>query len=921
MNKAIPTEGSTQNALILSLNSPSATLANSGGKGAALARLVREGRNVPAGFIVTTRAYRAFVAEADLHTTIESALADLDPSAQDHPSQLEAASTTIRAAFEQAALSPEIESTITEGYSNLPAGSASNSPAVAVRSSATAEDLPDQSFAGQQESYLNVSGADALLDATRLCFSSLWTARAIGYRTKMGIGQNDISMAVVVQVMVPAEVSGVLFTANPSTGARDEIVINASYGLGEAIVSGEVTPDEVVLARDGLAIKEMKLGAKERMIVSEAGQGVRNQEVDAHAREAQALSDLRLRELAALGLEIETSSGAVPQDIEWALAFDQLWVLQSRPITQLPAPPLPDIWEPPMPGSRWIRRQVVEHMPDPLSPLFEELYLHEGLDHSMDIMFQYMGKSIALGYDQIIDMPIMATVNGYAYMRADIKLDGLKGLWIVLKIYLTALPHLLRTWLPHWRDEILPAYRDTIARWKDVDASALSDAELLEGIRAIATADADYWYAASMPIGIAKVTDGMLDRFLSSKALIRKLERSHDREVGEAGATNPLTARLTSGHFLRGFPSKTLDAQTELVRMSERIHGNEALRELVHETKATQLVHVLEATETPEAEALLEDLRGYLDRYGHLVYSLDFAVPTQAEDPLPVVAGLKAMSEGEARSVEDLKASFVREREREAERLLGVLGPLRRPIFRKLLAWAQRYTPHREEAMFHVGWGWPTLRSLALELGRRLTEVGTLDESQQVFFLERAELESASQARGTGEAREDLRVLARERVALRDAQMRLHPPGTVPVGYRYKLGPIDMTMFETQKLNTDEREDQLDGFAVSPGRVTAPASVIMSPADFEKMRPGSILVCPTTTPAWTPLFGQAAGLVTDIGGILAHGSIVAREYGIPAVMGTGNATKRVVDGQMITIDGARGVVELGGLVSSDQSNT
>jgi pyruvate,water dikinase len=231
---------------------------------------------------------------------------------------------------------------------------------------------------------------------------------------------------------------------------------------------------------------------------------------------------------------------------------------------------------------------------------------------------------------------------------------------------------------------------------------------------------------------------------------------------------------------------------------------------------------------------------------------------------------------------------------------------LRRRLFRKLLGWAQRFGPYREESLFYVGAAWPTLRRLALELGERLVEAGTLTTPDDVFYLQSAELIEAYNARKEDRARSDLGKVAGSR---RELRKRLHPPGMVPEKSKFKLGPMDFSAFETQKRNAND-SNTLNGFAVSPGKVTAPASVILSPADFEQMKPDTALVCPTTTPAWTPLFSLALGLATDIGGILAHGSIVAREYRIPAVMGIGNVTRRIVSGQMITVDGDSGTVTI-----------
>jgi pyruvate,water dikinase len=882
------------------------TLAEAGGKGASLARLAAADLPVPDGFIISTAAYEQFVAAADLRSVIAAAL---DGLAADEPAALTATSESIRAAFEAAAVPSSIVTAVERAYEALAVPTVAV-PTVAVRSSATAEDLPELSFAGQQETFLSVRGAEAVVDAVRSCWASLWTARAIGYRARMGIGQDEIAMAVVVQAMVPAEVSGVLFTANPSTGARDEILINASYGLGEAIVSGEVTPDGYLLEREGFAIREAVLGTKEVAIVPVAldgqdAQGVERRAVGPAERAAHALPEPQLRALAALGVEVEQLFDGQPQDIEWALAAGRLWLLQARPITKLPPAPLVDVtWEHPQPDSAWIRRQVVEHMPDPLSPLFEELYLHDGMERSIEVFMREFDMDMAM-IDRMMDRPYFATVNGFAYMRANYRLS-LSVFASVMRIYVKTLPKMMRTFLPYWRDVRLKSYHETIDRWRmtDTELEAAEDARLLDGIRELAAEDAIYWFAASMPIAVAKVTDGLLGRF------VKQLERKRKRAMKRGGSDSGVEGEpWSSAGFLRGFPSDALDAEVALEAMAKQVREDEALRERVLARPAGELMDVLASA--PSGGAVREALAAYLEQYGHQIYSLDFATPTQAEAPLPVLLGLKALVAHPERDARALQATFVAERERLATKALRTFGLIRRPIFRKALSWAQRYAPLREEALFHVGAGWPTLRRLALELGGRLADAGSLDAADDVFFLRSDELLAASEARAAGTARADLGDLASERRSLREAQMRLHPPQTVPVDYRFKFGPFDMGAFETQKRNPQEGEP-LQGFAVSPGRVTAPASVILSPADFEHMKPDTILVCPTTTPAWTPLFAQAAGLVTDIGGVLAHGSIVAREYGIPAVMGTGVATERIRDGQMVRVDGDAGTVEVVG---------
>jgi pyruvate,water dikinase len=241
---------------ILSLADSRATLAVAGGKGASLARLVAAGLPVPDGFHLTTEAYQQFVAENNLQPHIVAALEAVDPSVS---ASLEAASRTIRELFSRAQMPSAIAGAVAQAYAALSGAQ----PYVAVRSSATAEDLPGLSFAGQQETYLNVQGVTAVLEAVQRCWASLWTARAIGYRAQHGIDQGSISLAVVVQLLVPAEAAGILFTANPVTGAREQALISAAWGLGESIVGGMVTPDTITVDKLSGEVLEQETADKQ----------------------------------------------------------------------------------------------------------------------------------------------------------------------------------------------------------------------------------------------------------------------------------------------------------------------------------------------------------------------------------------------------------------------------------------------------------------------------------------------------------------------------------------------------------------------------------------------------------------------------------------------------------------------------------
>jgi rifampicin phosphotransferase len=868
-----------------------------GGKGANLGEMTAAGLLVPPGFVLTTDAYGAFVQKHGLQEQIVQIASHA--RAGNLPS-IEEAADAIQRLFLDAEIPDDVAESLRAAYAVLHAG------AVAVRSSATAEDLLSASFAGQQDTYLDVRTAEALLEAVKKCWASLWTARAIVYRARQGIEHAGAAMGVVVQMMVPAEVSGILFTANPITGSRDELVVNASYGLGAAIVSGEVSPDTYVVDRESLAPKETRLGTKEVMIIAGGqgmeGEGTKKQSVPAARRGEAALTARLLGELAALGLRVEELFG-LPQDIEWAVADGSMWLLQARPITNLPPAPLRNVrWDPPIPGTVWMRRQVVEHMPEPLSPLFAELYLQEGLARSIESFAQSLFEMQSLitnvtdipkVLEEFLPGPFSVTVNGYAYSIASFRFHwGLVPL--ILRVYVGVLPALLRRGVAYWRDQAVPAYGQNIAYWQEIDPAAAADEELLRGVRELAIADAEYWFAAAVPLGLTRATDAVLDSFLKSVA-------------GGRGSSGSPGVRPTSGPYLRGFSSKAVEAQAELEAIAEQIRRSATLSERMIAAPAARLLDVL--AEDPQGQPLLDDLQRYLDRYGHQIYNLDFAVPTLADDPLPVLLSLAAAVRNPGRDALAHQRKLAQEREALVKSTAQVLNPIQRPIFRLLLGWAQRFAPYREEAIFYVGAAWPALRRLALELGRRLTDAGSLGEPDDIFYLNSWELKAAINARAGRAGRPELARLAQERRELREARKRLDPPLSVPPDATLQFGPIRFAIFEPQVGNAGEGPT-LNGFAISPGRVTANASVIRSPQDFETMVPDTILVCPTTTPAWTPLFSQAAGLVTDIGGALAHGSIVAREYGIPAVMGTGVATQRIHNGERVLVDGDAGTVTL-----------
>ena len=850
-----------------------------GGKGLSLARMARAGFPVPSGFTIATSAYRQFVVDVGLQATIVELTR---PRVVGGVASFEAASQRIRALFAESPLNDELKDAIRGAYARL--GPAE--PPVAVRSSANAEDLPELSFAGQHDTFLNTRGIDAVIMALRNCWASLWTERAMGYRHENGIEQQSVAMGVVVQRMVESDVSGVLFTANPTTGDRSEMIVNASFGLGEAIVSGEVTPDTFIVDRDSLKTKETSVGTKELMIVTAGGQGTRTRESSTAERQRLSLEAPALEDLARLAADVEQHFDGVPQDIEWALSGSELSLLQSRPITNLPPAPLKDVtWEVTEPGSKLERDQVVEFMPGPLSPLFQDLYL-PALDVAYYLMRVSQGGPEVGGatYRQLAKFlggqhGGQSIVNGYAYRHFPppgnpFVLRPQGGRARRSRFNVRDVSRGYHETPRRWRHEELPKYLRTVELWRQLDPTTAEDERLLAGIRTLSWADAHYWRFVDEVLAFPRCADEALQEFLAQHAP---------------------GANLTSGMLLDGSGSPTMRAPIALWRIAERIRSEAALREPVTTTPAHRLLATLDGF--AEGRAVVGEIARYLAEYGHQIYSLDFAEPTPSQDPTQVLSLLKSLVLDDDYDPAAQQAE-TRARRRQALRdasrhFRGRLGWR----FRWRLFWAQHYYPNRDESQFYLGAAWPVLQRLALELGRRLVAVGTLTKPDDVYYLDGSELDRAIEARRDDLPTPDLGHKADERRELREARKRLSPPATIPP----RTPPLD---------ESEDSPDTIKGVPVSPGKVTAEVSVILSLADFDQMRPHSILVCPLTTPAWTQLFPHAVGLATDVGGITAHGSIVAREYGIPAVLGLGDITKRLSSGQTITIDGDAGTVTI-----------
>ncbi len=869
-----------------------------GGKGANLGGLIQAQVPVPGGFVVTTEAYRSFVVENGVWPKIQTAL---ESSRLDNPEELESASEKIRALFSDAIVSRGVIDELSEAYCSL-----GEFEHVAVRSSATAEDLPDLSFAGQQDTYLNIVGQAALLDALVRCWASLWTARAIAYRARNGIAQEEVTLAVVVQKMVQSEASGVMFTANPMSENRDQIVIDATIGLGEALVSGLVEPDNYTVDGDRIAAKT--LGAKALVIHGKTDGGTATVKRDNAS--LQALPDAAILELARLGRRIERVFGE-PQDIEWTWAGGKLSIVQSRPITTL---------YPALSGNdegRFLAlfsMGAMQGMLDPFTPL--------GID-----TFKTLVGAIA---------PLFGLPGS---------IEGQRGLYEAgNRIFFNFTPLLRskpgRGFLSLYTSAIDPGSNGIAARLMEDPRLALRK----PGMK-LRTAMGFLWVGKSIAFNVLRsnvapakarariqrfvqefVSDiearnagvgNLSERVALMEEVLRSLPPVFYRRLVPCIAAGQVPLQLllrlfskipngpeTVMELTRGLPfNVTTEMDLTLWAVSRAIKADASSERYFNVGDAASLARDYMQKKLPPLSQ--EAIAGFMDRYGMRgVGEIDLGRPRWREEPTSLFQSIKsylAMPDGDKAPDE----VFKRGRQAAAEariKLLGMArllpgGRLRVPGVDGMIRRIRELAGLRETPKFSAVKALTAMREGLLASGRDLKAAGILENEGDIFFLRVAELKAVA----AGEDRDwKALVTGRREFYGREKKRRRIP--------RVLLG--DGTAFyDGMGASGSDGPGVLSGSPVSAGVVEGTVRVVFEPHATELLH-GEILVCPGTDPAWTPLFLAAAGLVMEVGGVMTHGSVVAREYGIPAVVGVHEATSRLKTGQRVRVDGSSGRVTI-----------
>ena len=811
------------------------SLSLAGGKGAQLGAMLRASLSVPDGFCVTTEAFRA-------------------------------------------GMSDELRAAIVRAYRAL------GSPAVAVRSSATAEDLPDASFAGQQDTYLNVRGDDAVVVAVQDCWKSMFTERAVAYRRDRNIPDASVAMAVVVQRMVAAEAAGVLFTVHPVSGAIDELVIEAALGLGDKVVSAQVTPDRYRLKRRSP-----------------------HEVIEREGEETAALLTPLLGQIAELGLACERLLGRAA-DVEWAVAGGNIFLLQARTVTAA--------------GTR----APVVRFGSRFNAEFAKTHLVFWGNYNMRDTMPFPHTPFSWSFWNYLVMPCFLKGAGFIEHADECEMLPAIGDLVDGRAYFN-----MNFWSALFSPKRFPRLSTRFAGMLDAELPEVlgpinASGELVpmklpfrvwHGVRAIYR----IWSRANpkqawkdLEFSRREVDEfSRTDMRLMSEEQIVALARHFATEnmvrtlfpLLASGPSLPAATILSwclerwgLAHLLPRLISglgrnPTVETALAIWDLAQKADGE--VRRVLASEDVTRIPEVLEQSEA--GQEFLAQMAEFLKEHGHrAVREFDFSCPRWRDDPTFVYESVRnylAHPSGQATPRQHYENQKKEHAQAKEDLRRGLHGhPLRRLLAAKLVRVIEERMPLREAFKFYTLYGAAHARDLLLEVARRLVERGLLEKPDDYFFLSIPEIEKLS----TGQLDQ---AWVREQVAVRRrelaANMRIDPPLIVRSDGKAVMRPAPAGQV-------------MKGAGASPGVVRGPARVLFDPTDGARLHTGEILVAKFTDPSWTPLFLTAAGLIMEVGGIVSHGAIVAREYGIPAVVGVKGATRILRQGERVEVNGSTGEV-------------
>lgn len=810
-----------------------------GGKGANLGEMVSAGITVPPGFVVTADAYRLFLKENHLDTLFLQTLQDAGNDSE----KLRLAAAQFREKILSAALPDTITTAITSAYNKLASVCGTNAIRVAVRSSATAEDLPDSSFAGQQETYLNVTSLPDVFRQIVACYASLWGDRAVSYRHTRGYDQTEVALAVVIQEMVESETAGVLFTVNPVSGNPEEMQINASYGLGEAVVSGHVTPDTYVCDKNGTLL-QTTLGQKSIEILY-AENGTKEVPVSDSRQKEQALTTANIRNLCEQAVQIEQHYGC-PMDIEWAIRNGQVYILQARAITTLAANEASQ--EEASEIEQYLKKNKVSKAYQKVMPFL--------LEKIPDAFYPFDSDMADVINSQ--KSVIMAKAGIVMSMQPQMDDDGIellppsgkritKDIFKIFKIIkeLKDFEHCQQV-----IDQQMPAFQKECNEIMDLPVDTMDLAACGQTIEHI------YKYVGRL--SYFRFYYAMFPGMLASRICGRVL-----RQI------NP---DYTGYDLLQNLNNRTAEAARDTVTLASQIMKQPAVADAIK--SGTNYADICK--KHPE---IIPAFHTFLDKHG---YTTDFNT---------YCLHVKSFHEFPDRLLHILRPLLAEKQQPEKpEQFDALMQQVRSHIsadkytnFEQDVKYSRSFHVAREESQYL----WETAFYMMRRVMKRASFLctGNEDYFSSLAYLYYPEVCSVCKQGG-------LDAVTQEKIDRRKAKR-----------------PLAEKVWEQNKLLVfPDTGDVLKGVSGSTGEAVGKACIISGPEEFYKLEKGDVLVCKLTDPEWTPLFTLASAVVADTGAALSHAAIVAREYGIPAVLGVGHATSKLKDGDMIRVNGTTGEI-------------
>ena len=885
-----------------------------GGKAANLGQLIHNNFAVPEGFVVSSAVYLNFLKKNNLKKEIQNYLSEINYS--NHES-IKNCSKKIQKAIERSSMPSELINEIKSAYNQL------NSDFVAVRSSASAEDLLEASFAGQYDTFLNLKNYDQVLLHIKRCYASIWTNRAISYRQKNKIPHDEVEMATIVQKMVPAKSAGVLFTINPITSKKSEILIESNFGLAESIVSGRSSPDQFMVQKTGKSRKQSfkilnkRIGNK--MIAAHPKQmenesGIEYVELTDEMNKQPSLSDKEVIQLAKVGAQIEKFFGGRPQDIEWAIdQNNNIFILQSRPITSLKS--ASDAKE-----ISWSRGYSDDYWNDPVTPLFFNL-----LGNPLTTVVNMELNSI-MGYESI-DKKFLKLSKAHVYFNLNVlkrkveyeipgfmRMDDLlnyfpSGSGPYGKITMKNLPfHIFKRIIAEIRimfhdpngsmSKTAKAYeewtKETFNPYcKEFDSrleklagkeNINSLVDLAEELDRIMVA---HYRLVRYGIPVHNIGMNLMIQYLLSKLLSK----------GESLRFYPI--------LISGLKHKLTETNDRIHELASIIHESSELKSIITEKESKKIHEYLLSDTNPSVKNFLTEFDKFLQEHGDRGFTREMYYPRWKESPMTSVFDiLKSLNTDQWQELDKLKAKNLKKREIigklvESKIRLQQFGILKWKIFSIILKNSRKYIIFRENQRFNLDKWITRSRNVYLEIGKIFTKQGILSDENKIFFIWKNEIKKLALGKYNNQ---EITKLSSEVIDRFEHFLKYE--NVIPPKFLLGNREFDDTLQYTYDSHI------FRGIPASQGIITASVRVLHNIDEISNVRAGEIIIVPRTDPGWTPIFSKIGGLITETGGILSHGAVVSREYGIPAVTNIINACKLFNTGQVLTINGYEGIVSL-----------